>query len=437
MIFKDKTAKEVAPVKEYKTGGAAAGYILTITTLLFVVNYMDRQVVASVVEPMKAALGLNDGDMGIIGTVFLIGCALFAFPISYLVDRWSRRKAIGIMALLWSCFTFLTGLGHNFVTVLIPRFLVSVGETGFAAGGIAMIGAAYDKKSRGIAMGIFNMAVPIGIVLGAVVGGTVAQTWGWQAPFFFFAIPGIILGILAFFMRDYRSVGETEVSGARGSFWQSILCVLKIPSAVWVFIGFGLSNIMAMSFIFWGPAFIGRAWGVDVQVANNTFAPIMLCAVIAAPIGGYLGDIWFKKDPRGRLYIPAISIIASSIALTFAVYLQLKGPLGMGLAIAYGFLNVMGLGCISAVSQDVAPAAQKGLIWGLMVFAMYFLGGGWAPYLVGAISDALGQGADALGTALMIASVGGIIGGICYFISTRTYVADMDRVKHDQLLCEK
>jgi MFS family permease len=429
--------KKTTTLKEYKAGRAGAGYILTITTLLFVVNYMDRQVMAAVVEPMKAALGLNDGDVGIIGTVFLISCALFAFPISYLVDRWSRRKAIGIMALLWSLFTFLTGLGRNLVTLLIPRSLVAVGETGFAAGGIAMIGAAFDKKSRGMAMGIFNMAVPVGIVLGSVLGGTLAKMWGWQAPFFFFAIPGVVLGILAFFMKDYKNVEETPLSGQKVSFGQSIKCVLKIPTIVWVFIGYGLSNIMAMSFIFWGPAYIGRAWGVDVQAANNVFAPIMLCAIVAAPIGGFLGDIWFKKNPRGRIYIPAISIIAASLALVAALYLEIKGPLGISLAIAYGFLNVLGLASLSAVSQDVAPAAQKGLIWGMMVSAMYFLGGGWAPYLVGSISNALGQGVQALGTALSIASIGGILGGICYFIATRTYVADMEKVKHERLAAEK
>jgi hypothetical protein len=109
----------------------------------------------------------------------------------------------------------------------------------------------------------------------------------------------------------------------------------------------------------------------------------------------------------------------------------------MGLAFAWGFLNVLGLASLSAVSQDVSPAAQKGLIWGMMVFFMYILGGGWSPYLVGAISNSMGQGANALGTALSIASVGGILGGICFFIATRTYIADMDKVKDDHLLAEK
>jgi MFS family permease len=422
--------------KEYKAGKGASLYILIICTLLYMVNYMDRQVVAAVVEPMKAALSLNDGDIGVLGSIFLLSIALFSFPIAYLVDRWSRRKAIGIMAILWSAFTFLTGKAWNFVTLAIPRSLVGVGEAGFSAGGTAMVGAAYSSKARGAAMGVFNMSIPLGVALGSVLGGTLAKSGGWQAPFLVFAIPGIILGILAFFMKDYKTVEHTHESGAKVTFWQSIKKLFQIPSLVWVLIGYGLANIMSMSFLFWTPAFIGRAWGVDVAAANAVMVPIVLAAIVGSPVGGILADIWFKKDPRGRLYIPAITIILSALLLVGALYYQFKG-IGMGFVIGYGVLNVMALPCLSAISQDVAPAAQKGLVWGLMVFCMYVFGGGWSPYLVGAISDSLGQGAQALGTALTIAASGGILGGICYLIAARPYPADMEKVKHEQLMAEK
>ncbi len=429
-------AKEQGNSKEYKIGKGASLYILIICTLLYMVNYMDRQVVAAVVEPMKAALSLNDGDIGVLGSIFLLSIALFSFPIAYLVDRWSRRKAIGIMAILWSAFTFLTGKAWSFVTLAIPRSLVGVGEAGFSAGGTAMVGAAYSHKARGAAMGVFNMSIPLGVALGSVLGGTLAKSGGWQAPFLVFAIPGVILGILAFFMKDYKTVEHTHESGAKVTFWQSIKRLFQIPSLVWVLVGYGLANIMSMSFLFWTPAFIGRAWGVDVAAANTVMVPIVLAAIVGSPIGGILADIWFKKDPRGRLYIPAITIILSAFLLAGALYYQFKG-IGLGLVIAYGVLNVMALPCLSAISQDVAPAAQKGLVWGLMVFCMYVFGGGWSPYLVGAISDSLGQGAQALGTALTIASVGGILGGICYLIAARPYPADMEKVRHEQLMAEK
>jgi MFS family permease len=164
--------------------------------------------------------------------------------------------------------------------------------------------------------------------------------------------------------------------------------------------------------------------------------PIVLAAIVGSPVGGILADIWFKKNPRGRLYLPAITIMLSAVCMAGAIYFQMKG-IGMALIIAYGVLNVMALPCLSAISQDVAPAAQKGLVWGLMVFCMYAFGGGWSPYMVGAISNALGQGAQALGTALTIATIGGILGGICYLMASKSYTADMERVKGDQLMAEK
>jgi len=163
--------------------------------------------------------------------------------------------------------------------------------------------------------------------------------------------------------------------------------------------------------------------------------PIVLAAIIGSPVGGILADIWFKKNPRGRLYLPAITVGLSALCLAGALYLQLKG-LGMILVISYGLLNVMGMSSLNAMTQDVAPVAQKGLIVGLAVFCMYVFGGGWSPYLVGAISDVLGQGAQALGTALTIASAGGILGAICYLMASKRYVADMEKVRHEQLMAE-
>ena len=428
-------AKDTGDSKQYKAGKGASLYILIICTLLYMVNYMDRQVIAAVVEPMKAALSLTDGDVGVLGSVFLLSIALFSFPVAYLVDRWSRRKSIAIMAILWSFFTFLTGKAWSFTTLLIPRSLVGVGEAGFSSGGTAMVGAAYSHKRRGAAMGVFNMAVPLGIALGSVLAAALAKTQGWQAPFLVFAIPGVILGILALFMKDYKTVTETHTTGVKVTFGQSIKTLFKIPSLVWVLVGYGLANIMSMSFLFWTPAFVGRAWGVDVVAANAIMVPIVLAAIVGSPLGGILADVWFKKDPRGRLYIPAITIFLSAICLAGALYFQFKG-IGMALVIAYGVLNVMALPCLSAISQDVAPAAQKGLVWGLMVFCMYAFGGGWSPYLVGAISDALGKGAQALGTALTIACIGGILGGICYLMAAKPYPADMEKVRHEQLMAE-
>ena len=131
---------------EYKTGGWRAHYVLIICTLLYIINYMDRQVFSVILQPMKIDLGLTDAECGLASTVLIFGMAFFSFPIAYLIDRWSRRKAIGLMAILWSIATFATGFARNFTGLLIPRFFVGLGEAGFVPGGTAMISASYPKE---------------------------------------------------------------------------------------------------------------------------------------------------------------------------------------------------------------------------------------------------------------------------------------------------
>ena len=132
---------------------------------------MDRLVFSVVLQPMKVELGLSDTALGVFQTVFVLSMAVLSFPVSYLVDRWSRRKSISLMALIWSAFTFVTGLATNFWGVLAPRTLVGVGEAAFAPGGVAMITAAYPPKKRGRVAGVFVLAMPLGMALGTLLGG--------------------------------------------------------------------------------------------------------------------------------------------------------------------------------------------------------------------------------------------------------------------------
>ena len=112
---------------QYKTGGGRAHFVLIVCTLLYIINYMDRQVFSVILQPMKIDLGLTDAQCGLASTILIFGMAFFSFPIAYLIDRWSRRKAIGLMAILWSIATFTTGLAKNFTGVLSPRFFVGLG----------------------------------------------------------------------------------------------------------------------------------------------------------------------------------------------------------------------------------------------------------------------------------------------------------------------
>ena len=124
--LKVEPVEAVLEKSKFEVGGRRAKYVLIICCLLYAVNWMDRQVFSVVAAPMMEALKLSKTQVGWIQNFFLLSIGLFAIPVSYLVDRWSRKKGISLMAILWSGATFVTGLGAGFTSVLIPR--VGVGE---------------------------------------------------------------------------------------------------------------------------------------------------------------------------------------------------------------------------------------------------------------------------------------------------------------------
>jgi MFS family permease len=423
--------------QNFQTGGWRAHWILIICSLLYMINYMDRNVLTVVLQPIKLEMGLTDTELGILQTVFILSIALFSFPIAFMIDRWSRRKSIGLMAIVWSGFTAVTGLARNFTGLLIPRALVGVGEAGFSAGGTAMITAAYPKNKHGWALGFFNLAITLGIAIGTIVGGVLATSMGWRSPFFVFAVLGLLAGIAAFFMKDYKTVHE-DVSGGIKGFGQSIVAIFKIPTMKWFFIGYGVFSIMAQALLAWLPAYLMRQMEWTAAQAGTTMGVVGLLAIIGAPLGGILADYWNKKNRRGHLYLPALASFISAVAMVTAFLLfPVSFAVGVAFAAMYGIFSVMPAPPLGIVSQNVIPPAHKGLSWGLTVFAMYFLGGAWSPWLTGAISDSLGGGARGLQWACIIASIGGVLGAVCFLVGARTYPADVDRVKDSVLQSEK
>ena len=422
--------------KDFKVGGGAAHRVLITCSLLYMVNYMDRQVLAVVMQPMKVALGLSDAQAGSLQTLFFLSMAAFSLPVAYLVDRWSRRKAVALMAIVWSSFTFITGLGKSYLGVLIPRMMVGVGESAFAAGGTAWITAMYPPGSRGRSMGVFNLVVPVGASLGFLLGGVISHRMGgWQYPFFVFAIPGVILGILAFFMKDYRTIAHVDDQGHEQGFISSIRMLLRIPTLRRLYVGVGIRNIAHYSLLTWLTAYFMRSQGIAEDKAGLAVGVIALMAVFGAVIGGVLADKWQKQNPKARMLLLAVSDLLAAICAIAALLLDVKGA-GYLLMCAWGAMAVLGMPALSAVTQDVVEPAIRGISFGMTVFCSYVLGGAWGPVVVGAISDGLGGGAEGLRSALMIVCLAGFVAAFVEWRGARSYPADMGKVEGVALQAE-
>ena len=425
------TSEESGPdkSKQFKVGGWGAHYVLIICSLLYLIDSIDRYVFSAVMQPMKVDLGLTDTQLGMAQTAFLLGMALFSFPIAYLVDRWSRKKSIAIMAVIWSATTAITGLAKNFIGVLIPRSFVGIGEAGFNAGGTALVSAVYKKEWRSRVLSIFFALGTIGNVLGIVLGGLMSVKYGWRSAFFVLGIPGIILAIFALFMRDYKTIHRTEASAETKGFGKSILAVIKIPSLRWFYIGFILLVFLSAAVGAWFPALAMRAMNINEAQAGTLIGYIFLAAIPGAVVGGFLADWWQKKSPNGRVYLGFVATFLNSVCVVVFAMLLFNG-LGIAAGLLYGFTAPMANPIIASVSQDVVRPEHKGLAFGLAVFSGYIFGGAWSPLAVGAVSDALGGGADGLRVAIIGSSVIGVIGSLIILLAARHYAADREKVQH-------
>jgi MFS family permease len=422
---------------KFQVGGFPAHYVLLICCLLYVVNFMDRSIFAVVLEPMKKEFGLTDGQSGMIQTVFLASMFVFAFPVGYLVDRWSRKKALGIMAICWSIMTFFTGQAKSFIGVLIPRSLTGVGEAGFGAAGIPLISASYPEQDRTKKLGLFNASLLVGAVLGYGVGAVLAQKYGWRAPFVLFAIPGIILGILAFFMQDY----PTKPKAADGSegFFKSIAGIWSIPTMRWTYLGYGIAGFVANSFNVWAPTMFTRGAGMTIQQSGITMLFVALLSIAGPILGGYIADRMHKTRANGRAIYGAITLLIGGVVTILGLFLiamvntgslaDISAALIFGIIIlAFAQGSIMSANsALASITQDVVKVNQRGLSAGLTVTFMYLFGGAWAPAIIGLISDALGGGKQGLFSALTFSQLMGIVGMLVCLRAAKFYADDFKK----------
>src|SRR5574337_1340889 len=164
---------------------------LLLLSLVYIFSYIDRQVIAVVIEPIKHEFGLSDSAMGVLsGLAFGVMYAGLGIPVGRFADSHSRRKIAAVCATLWSLATMACGLAMNFWQMLLARMSVAVGEAGGMAPSISLISDLYPKKNRALAISVFMMGPQLGLLIGLVVGGWIAQHYGWRHAFIWLARRG-------------------------------------------------------------------------------------------------------------------------------------------------------------------------------------------------------------------------------------------------------
>jgi MFS family permease len=423
---------------KYDVSRAKAILILIILTLLYMMAYMDRSVMTVVVELMKADIGLTDGQIGFLQTTFMVGVGLMMIPCGVMVDRWSRRKAIGLMAIIWSIATYLTGLVSRFGSLVGARFLTSSGEAGFAPGSVAWISLTFPKESRAKVLGIFNMGIPLGGALGVVLGGLIAaKTGSWRTPFYVFAVPGIVLGLIAFFLPDYQTIkSKTDKPFDRKNL-ADILGLFKIRSLIlaalgfsaWVFLVFGLAG--------WMPALFMRQYTLDAAKAGSITGLIYVLGALGGVIGGIFSDRWQRRNKRGRFLFIVIFILGGTLT-KLILFLSFGSALKLVVLIAVvdAFVSNLATPAYFAITQDVVAPKLRATSLALSANLIFLTGGAWGPTVIGSFSEQLGGGAAGLTTSLLYMVPAGLLAALFFFIGLRFYASDCEGII-DEVLAEE
>jgi len=389
-------------------------------------DYIDRVVVTSMFTFIEADWGLTHTQSGMLVSAVYWSIVILTFPVSILVDRWSRRKTIGIMAVLWSIATALCALTGNFSQLLFTRILIGVGEAGYAPGGTAIIAAIYPQEKRARQIGLWNASIPLGTAIGVALGGIIATHWGWKHAFGIVAIPGLIVAVLFFFIKDYKTidlnVSDFKQAKKKMSTKDIFGEFINKPSLIFTYFGIASVVFVTTAMITWLPKYFQETLLLDGRAAGIKTSLVMVLAIIGAPLGGYLSDRWRKYKIRARLLFPTISTTVSAVLL-FVAFNFLTGTAQYICFLFFGISVMAFISAASAVTQDVVHAGLRAVSYSIAVVIQNLLGASSAPVVIGAIYDATNiVKAMALLPAVLL------LGAVLFFLASRHYEKDLLKV---------
>jgi len=411
-------------------------------------DYIDRMIVTSLFPFIKVDLNLTDTQLGALISAVYWSIVILTIPASILVDRWSRRRTIGTMAALWSLATAAASFTRTFPQLFLTRTFIGVGESGYAPGGTAMISGLYPKEKRSWMMGIWNASIPLGSAIGVALGGFIAAKWGWRSAFGIVALPGLIVAILFYFIKDYKTIGLVKSSSVvdhsiasngagidtegkneqvKMSFKDIIREFTSKPSLLLTYFGMTGIIFVTTSLLSWLPSYFSRLDNIPLQKAGAKASLVMLLAIIGAPLGGYISDKWRKKRENARMVLPAITTMLAAI-FAFLAFVVLDGTLQYISLLMLGITVTMFLPAAGAVTQDLVHPGLRATSYAIAVITQNLLGASAGPLVIGILSDKTD-----IGTALSILPVFLVLSALLFFIGSYYYKRDLEKVVDVQL----
>ncbi len=403
-----------------------SNYVFILLFLLYMFDYIDRMVVTNMFVSIEKDWGISHTQSGLLVSAVYWAIVLLTFPVSILVDRWSRTKTIGIMAIMWSMATALCALTGNFVQLFMARLLIGIGEAGYAPGGSAMISGLYPLEKRSKMMGLWNASIPLGTAIGVMLGGLIAVRFGWKHAFGIVAVPGFIVAVLFLFVKDYKTVDLSYSDKSNNKIKMEkkdmVREFITKPSVIYTYFGMAAVVFVTTSLITWLSTYFHNVSNMPQVKAGTMASAVMVLALVGAPLGGFLTDRWRKTQANARLLFPALSTLLTAILLFAALYL-FKGVVQYAVLLLMGVSIMLFISGAAAVTQDVIHPGLRAASYAFAVIIQNLLGSSTAPIVMGKIYDL-----SNIQTALSILPFVLIAGAVQFYLGSRHYVRDMGKV---------
>jgi MFS family permease len=403
-----------------KQPARGARVVLALLLLAYIFNFLDRQILGILAQPIKADLHLTDTEFGAIGGLaFALLYSVLGVPLAYLADRTRRSAVIAGSLAVWSAFTALCGAASGYSQLFLYRLGVGVGEAGGVAPSLALITDYFPPDRRARALAAFYLGVPIGLAGGTLLGAHIAAAINWRAAFLFMGLAGMLLApILLIVLRD-RHPG----AGSRATVpIAAVFPFLARTTAFWL-ISFAaaLSSLTGYGLALWVPSVLMRSFGLNLLTTGNFLASLILVGGCAGVLGGgWLADRLGRADRGWYAWLPAIAWLISAPAYAIglsATDLRLAWVL---LLIANG-LTILWLGPLNTAIQHLVSRERRASASASFLLINNLIGLGVGPLLIGSLSDALrsAYGADSLRYAAVACTLFYLVAAVLLLLSVK------------------
>lgn len=374
-----------------------AWLVLAILCFVYVLNFLDRQLLSILAKPIQDELGVTDGQLGLIGGLyFALFYCILAIPVGWLADRTNRVKVLACACALWSAATAACGMASNYPQLVLARMTVGIGEAGGVPPSYAIISDYFPPAQRGTALGLFNLGPPIGQALGVAFGASIAAAYSWRDAFISIGIVGIVTAVLVYlFVRepvrgglDVPPAGQEPAAVAEPArFWATCRMFFSRPVLALMALASGITQIVTYATMNFATLFLMREKGMTLSEVAIWYALVVGLTVGGGIyLSGRLVDRFAPRSQRAYAFIPAVGLV---IAIPFFIGFVWAPTWPVALAFLavpmcfnYFYLSP----AVALVQQEVRPN-QRVLSGALLLLVMNLIGLGLGPTYLGAMSD--------------------------------------------------